>query len=53
MMDAESYLKEMNQEDTLKDCANSLIRWQNAKSATSGFVTGLGGLITMPIANGY
>ena len=32
------------------DQANSLIRWQNTKSATSGFVTGLGGLITLPIA---
>lgn len=32
------------------DNANSLIRWQNTKSATSGFITGLGGIITMPIA---
>lgn len=32
------------------DQANSLIRWQNTKAGTSGFVTGLGGLITMPIA---
>jgi len=31
------------------DQANSLIRWQNAKAGTSGFLTGLGGLITMPI----
>lgn len=31
------------------DQANSLIRWQNAKAGTSGFITGLGGLITMPI----
>ena len=29
---------------------NSLIRWQNTKAATSGFVTGLGGLITLPVA---
>jgi len=29
---------------------NRLIRWQNAKAATSGFVTGLGGLITLPIS---
>ena len=28
---------------------NSLIRWQNTKAATSGFVTGLGGLITLPV----
>lgn len=31
------------------DQANSLIRWQNAKAGTSGFITGLVGLITMPI----
>jgi uncharacterized protein (DUF697 family) len=30
--------------------ANSLIRWQNTKAATSGFITGLGGLITLPVA---
>jgi len=30
--------------------AKALIRAQNVKSATSGFITGLGGLITMPIA---
>ena len=29
---------------------NSLIRWQNTKAATSGFVTGVGGLITLPVA---
>ena len=29
--------------------ANSLIRWQTAKAGTSGFVTGLGGLLTMPV----
>lgn len=31
------------------DQANSLIRWQVAKAGTSGFVTGLGGLITLPL----
>jgi len=30
--------------------ANSLIRWQNAKGATSGFVTGLGGIFTLPVS---
>jgi hypothetical protein len=30
--------------------ANALIRWQNTKAATSGFITGLGGIITLPIA---
>ncbi len=29
--------------------ANSLIRWQVTKAGTSGFLTGLGGIITMPI----
>ena len=29
--------------------ANSLIRWQNSKAATSGFVTGLGGLLVLPV----
>lgn len=32
------------------DAANSLIRWQNTKAGTSGFLTGLGGLITLPVA---
>lgn len=44
---AASYLQE---EGSLKEQINSLIRWQNAKSATSGFVTNLGGLITLPVA---
>lgn len=29
---------------------NKLIHWQNTKSATAGFLTGLGGLITLPVA---
>ncbi|MBU76302.1 MAG: EcsC family protein [Pseudoalteromonadaceae bacterium] len=29
--------------------ANSLIRWQNTKAGTSGFLAGLGGIITMPV----
>ena len=35
---------------SLVEQANSLIRWQNTKAGTSGFLTGLGGLITMPVA---
>ena len=35
--------------DSSYEQANSLIRWQNTKAATSGFVTGLGGLITLPV----
>ena len=43
---AESYMKESG---SLKEKANSLIRWQNTKAATSGFLTGLGGLLVMPV----
>jgi hypothetical protein len=32
------------------DQVNSLIRFQNTKAATSGFFSGLGGLITLPVA---
>lgn len=31
------------------DMANSMIRWQNTKAGTSGFLAGLPGLIAMPI----
>jgi len=41
------YLK---REGELIDKVNSLIRWQNTKAATSGFITGLGGLVVMPVA---
>lgn len=43
---AESY---MNNNDSPYEQANSLIRWQNAKAGTSGFLTGLGGLLVMPL----
>ena len=39
----------LNSSDSLKDQVNSLIRWQNAKAGTSGFVTGIGGLLSMPV----
>jgi len=42
---AESY----KNDDHLHEQCNSLIRWQNTKAGTSGFVTGLGGLILMPV----
>jgi hypothetical protein len=42
--------KFMMQEGTLHEKADSLIRWQNAKAGTSGFITGLGGLMTLPVA---
>ncbi|MFH1119860.1 MAG: EcsC family protein [Bacteroidota bacterium] len=44
---AHSYLK---QEGTLTEKVNSLIRWQNAKAGSSGFITGLGGFATLPVA---
>jgi len=44
---AEDYKQEGG---TPHEQANSLIRWQNTKAATSGFITGLGGIITLPIA---
>ncbi|NDV96013.1 EcsC family protein [Dysgonomonas sp. 521] len=34
---------------TLEEQVDSLIKWQVAKAATSGFVTGLGGVMTMPL----
>ncbi|MBW4666660.1 MAG: EcsC family protein [Cyanomargarita calcarea GSE-NOS-MK-12-04C] len=44
---AESYLVKGG---NLEDNVNALIKWQIAKAATSGFLTGLGGLLTLPIA---
>lgn len=35
---------------SLNSKADSLIRWQVAKCATSGFITGLGGAITLPVS---
>ena len=34
---------------SLHDKVNSLIRWQNTKAGTSGFLSGLGGVILMPV----
>lgn len=44
---AEDYLQE---DGSLSEQVDALIRWQNAKCATSGFITNLGGLITLPVA---
>lgn len=44
---AENYLRKNS---SVEKAIDSLIRWQNAKGATSGFLTGLGGLITLPVA---
>lgn len=35
---------------SLEEKVDSLILWQDTKAATSGFITGLGGLITLPVA---
>lgn len=40
----------MKSNESLYNQANSLIRWQNTKAGTSGFLTGLGGIITLPVA---
>lgn len=44
---AENYLSKSSSAD---EAIKSLINWQTTKCATSGFVTGLGGIITMPVA---
>ena len=43
---AQEYLDE-NNGNVIKAC-DSLINWQIAKCATSGFLSGLGGIITLP-----
>jgi len=43
---ADTYSKESG---TQREQADSLIRWQIAKTASSGFLTGLGGVLTIPI----
>ena len=40
----------MRKNDTPEEAARSLIKYQVAKCTTSGFVTGLGGLLTLPVA---
>jgi hypothetical protein len=42
---AEDYLSKTG---SLDDKVNALIRWQTIKAGTSGFLTGLGGIITIP-----
>ena len=36
--------------DTVDEAIDPFINWQCAKCATSGFITGLGGLLTLPVA---
>lgn len=40
----------MHKDGSLQDNAKKLVRWQIAKAGTSGFITGLGGIITLPVA---
>ncbi len=44
---AKSYIEE---EGTITSKADKLVKWQIAKASASGFITGLGGIITLPIA---
>lgn len=44
---ADEYLKKYK---TPEEAAKNFIKWQIAKCTTSGFVTSLGGLITLPVA---
>jgi len=44
---ASNYMKKRG---TLVYHANDLVKWQIAKAGTSGFLTGLGGLITLHVA---
>lgn len=32
-----------------RECVNALIRWQNTKAGASGFLSGLGGMMTLPV----
>ena len=47
---AQELANEFAQGKTHRERANKLIRRQNAKSATSGFITGLGGILSLPLA---
>lgn len=40
----------MRGNDSLENKVDQLISWQRRKCFTSGFITGLGGLITLPVA---
>lgn len=44
---AKSYLSKSKSVD---EAIDKFISWQQAKCATSGFITGLGGIVTLPVA---
>lgn len=51
MESAEGLAKDyLNDPGSLEDAVNALIRYQVVKATTSGFVTGLGGLLTLPVS---
>lgn len=47
---AEQLAQSFKSQRSIEDQVNSLIRWQNTKSATVGFITGSGGVFTLPVA---
>lgn len=42
--------KYMSKSNSIDEAIDKFINWQQAKCATSGFITGLGGIITLPVA---
>jgi hypothetical protein len=51
MESAYDLARDYSKEDLpIDEQVSSLIRWQIAKCGTSGFITGLGGFLTMPVA---
>ena len=46
---ADEYLRDSSYTDN-DDRVNAMIRWEIAKNFTTGFMTGLGGVLTIPIA---
>lgn len=51
MESAEDLAKEyLRKSDSVEESIDKFIGWQCAKCGTSGFVTGLGGLLTLPVA---
>lgn len=47
---ADEYLKKHgNSEQNIEKAAKGFIRWQIAKCTTTGFLTGLGGIVTIPV----
>lgn len=47
---AEQLAQSFKSQRSIEEQVNSLIRWQNTKSATIGFITGSGGVFTLPVA---